>query len=73
MERVRALGRPYVITELDGVRVELPEGWLLARKSVTEEVMTFRMEGKDEEGLDFIKLFLCRALPQLKEDIKCLP
>ena len=69
MEQVRILGRPYVITELDGVRVELPNGWLLARKSVTEEAMTFRMEGKDEEGLDFIKNLLRRALPQLEKYI----
>ena len=69
LEQVRSLGRKYAVTEMDGIRVELPQGWLLARKSVTEEGMTFRMEAADEEGLKFIKGLLCHTLPQIEKHI----
>lgn len=36
---------------LDGLRVGFPEGWGLARPSVTEEAITLRFEGVDKQGL----------------------
>lgn len=36
------------ISKLDGVRAELPDGWMLLRKSVTAEQMTLRIESRTE-------------------------
>ena len=36
------------IHKLDGVRAELPDGWMLLRKSVTAEQMTLRIEAQTE-------------------------
>lgn len=65
LDRVRALGDKYDISEIDGVRVEFPFGWLLVRKSVTEEGMTIRMEARDDSALKEIKGILLKVLPEL--------
>lgn len=66
LDSVRTLGTRYEISEIDGVRVEFPKGWLLVRKSVTEEGMTVRIEAKDSDALSEIKAILLGVLPQLK-------
>jgi phosphomannomutase / phosphoglucomutase len=67
LQRVEAAftGRPVVT--LDGVRVEFDDGWLLARKSVTESVVTIRIEAADEGHLDEVRERLLRAVPELAE------
>ncbi len=55
LEKLRALGNRYDLSEMDGVRLELPFGWMLVRKSVTEQVMTVRIEAEDKEGAAKIK------------------
>jgi phosphomannomutase/phosphoglucomutase len=52
---------------LDGIRVEFPYGWLLVRKSVTEEAVTIRFEGEDGEAMERIGRMLLEKLPELKE------
>ena len=39
------------LIEKDGIRVELPEGWLLVRASQTEPVLSARCEGINEDAL----------------------
>jgi phosphomannomutase/phosphoglucomutase len=39
------------VSTLDGVRVAWPDGWGLARPSVTEPLITLRFEGRTEERL----------------------
>lgn len=65
LERVRAgfAGRP--ITTLDGVRVTFDDGWLLARASVTEPAVTFRIEARDTERLRERRDALVAAVPEL--------
>lgn len=36
---------------IDGVRVETADGWMLVRKSVTEQAVTIRAEAKDEAAM----------------------
>lgn len=67
LEKIRELGKKYVVSEIDGVRVEFPYGWLLVRKSVTEENITIRIEAKDTEAMNVIISKLLYSLPQLKE------
>jgi phosphomannomutase/phosphoglucomutase len=37
--------------EIDGIRIELPEGWFLLRTSNTQPVVVLRIEGRDEAAL----------------------
>jgi phosphomannomutase/phosphoglucomutase len=50
----RALVGEAQLVELDGVRAEFPDGWGLARKSVTEPLITLRFEGDDRAALERI-------------------
>ncbi len=66
LDRVRGIGRSggFEISELDGVRVEFGgSGWLLVRKSVTEEGVTARMEARDEAAMEAIKRQLVAVAP----------
>ena len=67
---LRALGKEYSLSEMDGVRVELPLGWLLVRKSVTEQAMTVRIEAGDQQGMDEIKELLKEYAPDLAQSLE---
>ncbi len=56
------------IVRLDGVRVEYPDGWALARCSVTEPLLTFRFESYDGSPLSIAERFLAPA-PDLREAV----
>ena len=58
-------GRP--VSHMDGVRVELENGWLLIRKSVTAEQMTVRAEGEDPAALQDILQRIRKIHPRLAE------
>ncbi len=51
IERLRKWGKMKGATllEIDGVRCEFPDGWLLVRGSNTEEKISYRVEGISEE------------------------
>jgi phosphomannomutase/phosphoglucomutase len=66
---LRALGRKYSLSEMDGVRVEFPFGWLLVRKSVTEQAMTVRIEAEDQQEMDEIKELLKEYAPDLAQSL----
>ncbi|HEY5585894.1 MAG TPA: phosphomannomutase/phosphoglucomutase [Ruminiclostridium sp.] len=66
LNRVSEAGQQYKITLMDGVRVEFPKGWLLMRKSVTEESITLRIEAKDETILEEIKGWILKVIPEIK-------
>jgi phosphomannomutase len=51
VRRLRQLFRGARETTLDGLRIETPEGSLLVRESVTEPVVTMRLEGSSAEAL----------------------
>lgn len=53
----------YPISRLDGVRVELPDCWGLIRPSITEPILTLRVEGKNRERLLFISDLILSVLP----------
>ena len=40
---------------MDGIRVDLPEGWFLLRTSNTQPVVVLRIEGRDEAALEALK------------------
>ncbi|MFN2433012.1 MAG: phosphomannomutase/phosphoglucomutase [Gemmatimonadota bacterium] len=41
--------------EVDGVRVDLPEGWFLLRTSNTQPVVVLRIEGRDRAALESLQ------------------
>src|SRR3954454_7402601 len=47
--------RGAAFSDIDGVRVRIPEGWWLMRASNTQAVIVVRAETSSEEGLDRLK------------------
>lgn len=68
-----AMGRAFAgeagceVSTLDGVRVAWPDGWALARSSVTEPLLTMRFEARTQARLDDIKRTVVDRVPALKE------
>lgn len=52
------------VSRLDGVRLEFPDGWLLARKSVTAEQLTLRAEADTPERLRALLALAAGVLPE---------
>jgi phosphomannomutase/phosphoglucomutase len=56
VEMVKAeLGGKYRIIDIDGVRVEFPDGWGLIRASNTQPALVLRFEAQTEERLREIR------------------
>ncbi len=71
MEEIRAhFGGRYPLVEVDGVRVEFPEGWGLVRSSNTQPVLVLRAEGRTEEALGRIKAELEEALRRVGLEVQ---
>jgi phosphomannomutase/phosphoglucomutase len=60
-----ALGGEARLITLDGLRAEFPDGWGIARLSVTEPAITLRFEGKDQRSLNRIMRRFEQAAPDL--------
>jgi len=60
-DRLRAAGAE--INDIDGVRVDTPDGWWLLRASNTQDVLIARCEASDEAGLERLK---AEVLEQLR-------
>lgn len=52
----------YPSSEIDGIRITLPDGWALVRASNTGPNLTMRYESKTQEGLDRIEAVMRGAL-----------
>lgn len=65
LEKVERLAAYGDVSRLDGVRVDFEDGWLLVRKSVTEEAVTLRMEARVQQGMDRIKQLVREQVPEL--------
>ncbi len=66
LDSVREAGKGYDITLMDGIRVDFPYGWILIRKSVTEEGITIRIEAEDDDHMRMIKKWITEVLPETK-------
>lgn len=65
VRRVRDRWSKYPTTELDGLRIQFPDGWALVRNSVAEPTITFRFEGRDWNVLTELVSDFCDALPEI--------
>ncbi len=65
LEHIKQFGANYEMSFLDGVRVEFGYGWLLIRKSVTEQGITLRIEADTQENVKKIVSLLLAGVPEL--------
>lgn len=60
----------FPLSKMDGLRIELAGGWLLVRKSVTEEGMTLRAEARDADGMKQILRMASGWIPKAGQIIE---
>jgi len=70
LDKIKYRAQNYNVSLMDGVRIETVNGWILVRKSVTEEVMTVRMEAKDHDKLNELSDLLTYFTPELGGAVK---
>ncbi|MDP2166948.1 MAG: phosphomannomutase/phosphoglucomutase [Thermodesulfovibrionales bacterium] len=58
VERVKKSFKDYPVIDIDGVRVNFPEGWGLIRASNTQPALVMRFEAKDGQSLKKIRDFM---------------
>ena len=66
-ERVRSLFQPDEELTIDGLRLRTGDGFVLVRESVTEPVVTVRIEGFDQDALERLIGTCAEAFPEAKE------
>jgi phosphomannomutase len=69
VKRLRAAFPQARESTLDGIRWETPEGYVLARESVTEPVVTVRLEGRREDSLQRLIDLCLKTLPEAAVEI----
>ncbi len=65
VRQVRETWSKYPATDIDGVRIQFPDGWALVRNSVTEPALTFRFESRNWNGLAKLVSKFCDSLPEV--------
>jgi phosphomannomutase len=68
-QALRARFKDAHITEIDGVRVEVPGAWVLVRPSVSENKVSFRFEGDSRNHLDSMMERVMELLPQCRSPL----
>ncbi len=69
IEGVRRAWSEHPQTTVDGVRIEVPGGWALVRKSVTGPTLSFRFESADWHGLEHLVSRFCQLLPEIGPEL----
>jgi phosphomannomutase / phosphoglucomutase len=69
IERIRAAWSEFPQRTIDGVRIDIPGGWVLIRSSTTEPALTFRFEGLDYHALDDLVGRFCDTLPEFGDEL----
>lgn len=59
--------KSYTVIDIDGMRVDFPDGWGLVRPSNTQPALVLRFEAKTEARLEEIKKLICDKLEEFKE------
>ncbi|MHA1893189.1 MAG: phosphomannomutase/phosphoglucomutase [Candidatus Helarchaeota archaeon] len=65
----KTLSKEHEIIDIDGVRINFPNGWGLVRASNTEPKITLRFEGKNKKDLESITKIFMDPLNKILEDI----
>jgi len=67
VRQVRETWSKHPVAEIDGVRIQFPDGWALVRNSITEPAVTFRFESRNWNGLAKLVSTFCDSLPEVGE------
>ena len=70
LARIREQWADYPQQTIDGVRIDMPDGWALLRSSVTESALTFRFEGRDSDSLNRLVRRFCDAMPECGDKLR---
>jgi phosphomannomutase/phosphoglucomutase len=69
-EKVRGeFKKEYRVIDVDGVRIEFPDGWGLIRASNTQPALVLRFEAVNKERLEEIRSLIERKLEQAKRGL----
>lgn len=70
VEKVRErLGKEYRVVDIDGVRVEFPDGWGLVRASNTQPALVLRFEAQTKGRLEEIRLLIENELSAAMDEL----
>ncbi|MGO8745585.1 MAG: hypothetical protein ACLQNE_06310 [Thermoguttaceae bacterium] len=69
LQKVRDVFAAFPQTEIDGVRVQFPEGWALVRALATEPAVVFRFEACDWSALAALISRVSDALPEIGDTL----
>jgi phosphomannomutase/phosphoglucomutase len=69
LAKVRSAWKQYPQTQVDGVRIDFPDGWALVRSSVTEAALTFRFESSGWNRLYKLVWRFCDRLGPLGDTV----
>ena len=67
-ERMKGAFTDYPIIDIDGIRINFPEGWGLIRASNTQPALVLRFEAKDQAALDEIRSKVEAELKRVLEE-----
>jgi phosphomannomutase/phosphoglucomutase len=71
VEKVKEeLKRDYQVIDIDGVRVEFPDGWGLVRASNTQPALVLRFEAETQERLQEIRSLIEGKLEEAKRKLR---
>lgn len=59
--------KSYNVIDIDGIRVDFPDGWGLVRPSNTQPALVLRFEAKTQARLEEIRKLICDKLDEYKE------
>lgn len=62
------LSKGNKVVDIDGVRVEYPDGWGLLRASNTQPALVLRFEAQSRERLNEIRITVEKALEEAKKE-----
>jgi phosphomannomutase / phosphoglucomutase len=69
LQRLRSAAHPREEIAIDGIRMETEDGFILARRSVTEAAITLRIEGLTGHSLTTLVALCKTALPEFRQSI----
>jgi len=64
LEHIRTAWEGQPRRELDGLRIDTPGGWVLARGADDDSALTLRFEATDWDALDSLVREFCRRMPE---------
>jgi phosphomannomutase len=62
MNRIKKYYSDHEINEIDGLRIDFPEGWVHLRKSNTEPIIRIYSEGNDKATADNLAAMIIQKI-----------